>query len=199
MPLESRYPVILPSDSHITNLVIDLYYEREGHSGTLHVLSAIREKFWIIKGHATVRRRLSKCFTCRRWNSEVGEQVMAPLPKVRVTPSENDFMETACDYFGPILVKRGRSEEKIYGCMFSCMATRAVHIEMANSLDTLSFINVFQRFINRRGRPRKMYSDNGTNFTGLRENFVKGFKIGIKIRFVKLCSSKTLNGGFLCL
>ncbi|XP_077975594.1 uncharacterized protein LOC144431385 [Styela clava] len=87
MPLESRYSVILPSDSHITNLVIDLYYEREGHSGTLHVLSAIREKFWIIKGHATVRRRLSKCFTCRRWNSKVGEQVMAPLPKVRVTPS----------------------------------------------------------------------------------------------------------------
>ncbi|XP_077969292.1 uncharacterized protein LOC144423012 [Styela clava] len=176
LPLESRYPVILPSDSYVTNLVIDMYHEREGHSGTLHVLSAIREKFWIIKGHATVRRRLSKCFTCCRWNSKVGEQVMAPLPKVRVTPSDHAFMETACDYFGPILVKRGRSEEKRYGCMFSCMATRAVHIEIAKSLDTSSFINVFQRFINRRGRPRKMYSDNGTNFIGAERELREGIQ-----------------------
>ncbi|XP_077967709.1 uncharacterized protein LOC120346600 [Styela clava] len=176
--------------------VIDLYHEREGHSGTLHVLSAIREKFWIIKGHATVRRRLSKCFTCRRWNSKVGEQVMAPLPKVRVTPSEHAFMETACDYFGPILVKRGRSEEKRYGCMFSCMATRAVHIEIAYSLDTSSFINVFQRFINRLGRPRKMYSENGTNFIGAERELREGIQNWNQNQICKVMQQQNIEWWF---
>ena len=70
------------------------------------------------------------------------------------------------DYFGPILVKMGRSLEKRYGCIFTCLQTRAVHTEIAHSLNTDSFVMALLRFIGRRGKPSEIYSDNGSNFVG---------------------------------
>ncbi|XP_060607783.1 uncharacterized protein LOC132759922 [Ruditapes philippinarum] len=54
-------------------------------------------------------------------------------------------------------------EVKRYGCIFSCLTSRAVHLEVTHSLSTDSFIAASQRFISRRGLPKKIYSDNGTN------------------------------------
>lgn len=55
---------------------------------------------------------------------------------------------------------------KRYGVLFTCLALRAIHIEVASSLDTDSFINALRRFISRRGKVRELRSDNGTNFVG---------------------------------
>ena len=43
---------------------------------------------------------------------------------------------------------------------------RAVHIEVPQTLETDSFICAYQRFVSRRGKPKEIYSDNGTYFTG---------------------------------
>ena len=59
-------------------------------------------------------------------------QVMAPLPKCRITAGARPFTCTGVDYFGPIFVKAGRSHVKRYGCLFTCMASCAVHIEVAH-------------------------------------------------------------------
>ena len=50
--------------------------------------------------------------------------------------------------------------------LFSCSATRAVHLEMACSLSTTDFLNAFSRMVATRGRPEEVTSDNGTNFVG---------------------------------
>ena len=63
-------------------------------------------------------------------------------------------------------MKQGRSVVKRYGCIFTCLRIRAIHIEVIQSLDTDSFINALQRFICRRGEPKELRSDNGTNFIG---------------------------------
>ena len=70
------------------------------------------------------------------------------------------------DYFGPFLIKQKRSLVKRFGCLFTCLSMRAVHIEIANSLTADSFINALRRFIARRGKPDHIYSENGSNFVG---------------------------------
>ena len=89
---------------------------------------------------------------------------MANLPKERLTSGDPPFTNVGVDYFGPFYVRQGRSNVKRYGCLFTCLVVRAVHIEVVNSLDTDSFINALRRFINLRGCPTTVYSDNGTNF-----------------------------------
>ena len=93
-------------------------------------------------------------------------QRMASLPTERLTPEKPPFASVGVDYFGPLHVSQARSTVKRYGCLFTCMSSRAVHIEVAYSLDTESFLCAFSRFISRRGPVEKVFSDNGTNFTG---------------------------------
>jgi len=67
---------------------------------------------------------------------------------------------------GRIKVGIGNKREKRYICVFSCLKTRAVHLEVASNLETDAFLRVFTRMISRRGRPRLIISDHGTNFVG---------------------------------
>jgi len=89
---------------------------------------------------------------------------MANLLEDRLISDQPPFTNVGVDYFGPFEVKRGRSIVKRYGVMFTCLAIRAVHIEIADSLDTSSCINAIRRFSSRRGQVSIMRSDNGTNF-----------------------------------
>ena len=91
---------------------------------------------------------------------------MSTLPEMRVTPAQPAFSSVGIDHFGPIFVKVKRTTVKRYGCVFTCLTMRAVHIEIAHDLSTDSFIQSFVRFVSRRGAPTQVFSDNGTNFKG---------------------------------
>ena len=92
---------------------------------------------------------------------------MAPLPRPRLQ-SLRAFERVGVDYGGPFLTKQGRGKAKAkrYLCLFTCLATRAVHLDMSYSLDTASFINAFTRMVSRRGTHVHVISDNGTKFVG---------------------------------
>lgn len=55
---------------------------------------------------------------------------------------------------------------KAYVCVFVCMTTKALHLELVTSLTSEAFLAVFKRFVARRGRPLHLFSDNGTTFIG---------------------------------
>ena len=90
---------------------------------------------------------------------------MADLPKERIAPAP-PFTYCGVDYFGPFYIREGRKELKRYGALFTCLSSRAVHIETSNSLETDSFLNVLRRFITRSGPVCEIRSDQGTNITG---------------------------------
>ena len=91
---------------------------------------------------------------------------MAPLPEARLGTSLRCFAHCGVDFAGPFVVKLTRKvTAKRYLCLFTCASTRAVHLEIACSLDTASFLNAFARMVARRGKPEVMISDNGMNFT----------------------------------
>ena len=173
LPECSKNPMILPSNHHVTSLIISHFHIDNGHCGTLQVLSLIREKFWVLKGQSAIRKVLNKCMFCQRRRALPGSQYMADLPKCRLTPGKNVFHYTMVDYFGPITCRRNRTELKRYGCIFTCLSTRAVHIEAVDSLETSAFLMAFFKFCDLRGRPAHMFSDNATTFVGAQRELAK--------------------------
>ena len=104
---------------------------------------------------------------CREHNAKSDPPLTARLTQGRLQAFTPPFYNTSVDYFGPLLVQERRGAVKRYGCLFTCLVTRAVHLEIAHSLETDSFyIMALRRMMARRGKPRNIYSDNGTNFVG---------------------------------
>ena len=96
--------------------------------------------YWIVGGSSAVALYIARCVKCQKLRGTVEEQKMADLLLDRSEPTP-PFTFSAVDYFGPWIIKEGRREVKRYGVLFTCMGSRAVHLESANSLDTASFIN----------------------------------------------------------
>ena len=161
---DAKHPMILLSNSPISELLVRTIHQRCGHGGREQVLSRLQERYLIIHGNALIGRLLRSCVVCRRHGPV--QQKMADLPDDRVTPEKHPFCNTRVDYFGPILGKRGRGTMKRYGTLFTCLFSRAVHLEMSALLDTDAFINVLQGFIARRGQVQMIRSDDGTNLVG---------------------------------
>ena len=144
-----KFPVILPRDSHITMLIVQYFHERTRHQGKGMTLNEIRSNgFWVINGSSVVASVISSCVKCQKLRGAVQEQRMSDLPEDRLEATP-PFTYCAVDYFGPFIVKDGRKEMKRYGVLFTCMASRAIHLETANSLETDAFINALRRFISR--------------------------------------------------
>jgi hypothetical protein len=167
------HQIILPGTSHIARLIVSDYHNNCAHMGTEYVLSILRERYWIVSSRRLIKSVRYHCATCRLKFSTPMQQRMADLPSTRITSGQPPFSTVGIDYFGPILVKIGRSQVKRYGCLFSCLVTRAVHIEMADSLETSAFLNAFQRFLSRRPKPSHIISDNGSNFIGAKQEIRK--------------------------
>ncbi|MCG8034838.1 MAG: DUF1759 domain-containing protein, partial [Candidatus Thiodiazotropha taylori] len=164
-----RYPVILPRKCWVTRLIVKHYHEEGNHAtGTNQTLAALSTRYWILSGREVIREWERECAECRRRKSKPCSQIMAPLPTSRLKPSLRAFARSAVDFAGPFITVQGRGKrrEKRYLCLFTCFATRAVHLEMAYGLDTNSFLNAFYRMASRRGLPEEIFSDNGTNFKG---------------------------------
>ena len=164
VPLEVKHPLILPKKSHISDLIVRYFHESVGHHqgrGVTH--NTIRQAgYWIVDGRSTVARTISRCVTCRRFRGQLQTQKMSDLPEERVTQAA-PFHYTGMDVFGPFYVKEGRKTLKRYGLIFTCLASRAVHLETLNTMETDSFISALRRFIKRRGKVRELRSDQGPN------------------------------------
>lgn len=161
-----KFPIVLPKKGHITDLIMRHCHEQVEHQGRGMTLNEIHSRgFWVIGGSTAVARCISNCVTCCKLRGTAQQQRMADLPVDRVEPAP-PFTYCAVDYFGPWIVQEGRKEIKRYGVIFTCMASRAIHLESSNTMDTHSFVNALRRFICRRDPIRQLRSDQGTNFVG---------------------------------
>ena len=177
-------------------MLIRLHHEREGHSGTSHVLNCMRKSFWILRGRAAVRRVLHACFKCRLWSTGVGAQRMTNLPEARVTAGRPPFTATGLDLMGPLNAKQGRNTVKRYVVIFTCMASHGVHLEIAQSLEASAFIQTFRRVTCRWTTPKFMFSDNSTNFKGAERELNNGIKAWNRQQFQNVIAQDDIKWNF---
>lgn len=161
-----KRPIILPRNHHITWLIVDFYHRKFHHHHNEIVVNEIRQRYCITGMRALVRQICKNCQKCKNQRVIPSPPEMGNLPAERITAFTRPFTFTGIDYFGPIEVVVGRRREKRWAVLFTCMTVRAVHIELTPSLTTDSFLLVLKQFISRRGVPRRIFSDNATNFRG---------------------------------
>ena len=178
IPQEAKYPLIIPKSTVVSKPI----YSEDPQSyrapiGRITVIAELRQKYWIIGDNPLIKQILFKCVLCRKYQARKMHQKMADLPSDRLTPDEPPFSRVGMDYFGPFNVKRGRVTVKRYGVIYTCLSSRAVHLEIAYSIETDSCIHAIRRFIARRGVVKSIISDNGTNLVGanreLKEEILK--------------------------
>lgn len=106
------------------------------------------------------------CTTCLRTYARTATQ---QLPSFRIKPRA-PFTIVGADFAGPLQLRRGNPHKptivKAYVCLFICLKTKAVHLELVGDLTTAAFIACLRSFTARRGRPAQLLTDNGTNFVG---------------------------------
>ena len=154
---------LLDHKSQLSRLIMTKSHNVD-HSGIDRTLQRSRTIAWISRGRVVAKTVVNQCFECKRRNKVVSEQVMAPLPLERVQPS-NPFKSTAVDLFGPISIRdtvKKRVCKETYGVVFCCMVTSAVHLEVAETYNTDSFIQCLRRFMLLRGTPEYIQCDPGT-------------------------------------
>ena len=132
-PLEDwvKHPIILPRSSRITRLIVLHLHYQWCCASVERTLAQFRQLYWAPGGRAAVRSALSHCTKCKRRNAQRQIPLMAALPADRVAPSQPAFTITGVDFFGPLTVVIHRRSHKRHGCLFTCMTTRAVHIEVS--------------------------------------------------------------------
>eukprot|EP00117_Sycon_ciliatum_P016997 scpid5959/ scgid16188/ len=166
LPFDVRFPILLPRKHPTTRLIVKDCHEQRHHGGTNETLAALSDHYLVEAAREEIRDWEKDCMVCRRLKARAGEQIMAPLPAKRLCEPLRAFSRVAVDYGGPFetMQGRGKTRHKRYLCLFTCLLTRAVHLEMAYALDANSFLNAFNRMANRRGCPMEVLSDNGGNF-----------------------------------
>ncbi|XP_074101318.1 uncharacterized protein LOC141528923 [Cotesia typhae] len=164
-----KHPAILPRDAALSKLIISDAHQRTMHGGTQLTLAYTRQRYWILGGRQPVRTQILKCLKCARHRGIRAQQLMGQLPAPNVTPG-SAFAHTGVDYAGPVQIKttniRGSRTYKGWICVFVCLASSAVHLELVSNYSSSGFIAALHRFTSRRGLCTALYSDCGTTFQG---------------------------------
>ena len=164
-------------------MIIQHYHSKIKHQGRHITLGAIRNAgIYIHGGNKLVRKVIHNCVLCRKLRAPTEHQLMSDLPSDRLAEVPL-FTHTGMDAFGPFQIAEGtttrrtQSTKKVWAIIFTCLSSRAIHLEMLPSMDTSSFKNAFRRFVSIRGDCKHLRSDRGSNFILARTMDQKSFSI----------------------
>ncbi|XP_063892244.1 uncharacterized protein LOC110380377 isoform X2 [Helicoverpa armigera] len=164
-----KHPILLCCKHHITKLIFHKYHYDLLHAGPQLLIASIRQMYWPLGGRNLSKSVVKHCIKCFKFKCQNVQPVMGQLP-VNRTQLEFPFLNSSVDYAGPILIAdrkgRGCKLVKAYLCIFVCLAVKAVHIELVTDLTKEGYMAALNRFVARRGKPKSILSDNGTNFVG---------------------------------
>ncbi|XP_063366810.1 uncharacterized protein LOC134655289 [Cydia amplana] len=176
IPFDARHPLLLPNTGNFVKILILHYHKENSHAppGALH--SILAREFWILSVRRLINNIVFKCLPCYRLNAIAKQPFMGDLPKDRVTAARA-FKGVGTDFAGPFYTKvqavRNRKLVKTYLCIFVCLATKAVHLEVVSDLTTEAFLAALTRFASRRGSPSLIRSDCGRNYVGADNHLIE--------------------------
>ena len=164
---DAKQPIVLDAGNTFVKLFLRHTHLKDHHQDIDYLRSKVQELYAILKLRSTLRSIKSNCFLCRKFCAATIQPIMADLPKERLAYQSPPFNNIGVDHFGSFYVTVRRTTERRWRFLFTCLTTRAIHVEVVPSMDTSSCVMGFERFVSRRGTPAMIWSDNGTNFIGV--------------------------------
>lgn len=166
---DQKHPVIISGKCHFAKLLVDHYHKSYIHLGPSALQAVLQSKYWIVSARRLIRRCVFNCITCYKSNRTPQPPLMGNLPTFRLEDGQV-FKHVGVDFGGPFVIRESSRRKSVLGkcylCLFICMTTKAVHLEVVSRCSTEAFLACLDRFIARRGKPSYVYSDCGTNFVG---------------------------------
>jgi hypothetical protein len=162
LPYNTRFPIILSSETIFTKLLVQSAHREHEHGvGVNNVKAKLKEAYHIIGLEPYLRTLRSECRICIRKRAKPFKQRIANLPSYRFEEPLRAFIKMGLDFAGPYEIKVGRAKArpKYYILLFTCLQTRAVHLEVTPAMDTNGVVLAFDRFIAYRGCPTDFLSD----------------------------------------
>ena len=189
LPYSATRPIILPK-SEISNKIVLNYHIKNNHCGHSNTAYHLQRLYKIEGGRQTIRRVL---YTCPRVNCLrliPLQQTLSPLPATRLDPAEEGkggfyaFQNASLDFAGYFLVKHEcqfeecphPSVEKVYCALYTCFLTRGCTLVCITNLGTESFLQSLIQFISRRGKPNRIYADNGAQIRRGEREIIRLYK-----------------------
>ena len=153
--------------SNLASLIILNSHNATLYAGPNHILALVRTKYWLPNCGIFIRKLVKKCVSCCRFQTRAINPLLDELLKERIDMQTWAFRDVRVDFGGLFLCKTdGSKEAKVYMSLFICFASRAVHLELVSHLSSQAFIAALRRFDSGWGCPIRIFSDNGTIFTG---------------------------------
>ena len=170
LTFDEKFPILLPK-CHFSLLIVREKHAQLKHAGVSQMITAVRNHYWVIGLRSLARKVKGECLSCKRVDARACQEPMAPLMEARLKKAPA-FNTTGLDYAGPVYCKDFPGE-KFYILLFTCAVTRAVHLELVNSLSLTHFLLAFRRFVSRRGLPKTVFSDNAKTFKSASTELLK--------------------------
>ena len=182
--------------SAFAKLVVQYHHNRH-HRDVDTIVTLVRREVWPIKVRKIASALDSKCVDCKIKRKQPMGQSMGELPSYRseMLPA---FAIVSMDLFGPMevkddVIKRGPKRiKKVWGVLYTCVSTRAVHLDIAIDYSTKSVLHTLRRVMAVRGDIRKVISDTGTQLVGASREIIEWRKGWDEDELVRFGSSRSL-------
>ena len=173
LPGETKRPIILPKKNSIVEDYVLSKHRLLGHCYPGYMLYFLRRQFRVLGSKREIQRILNLCRKRNCLKPQLLAQRLAPLPTARID-EYSPWEKVASDFFGPFITCHEckihncphEQKTKAWGCIFTCLQTRAIHLELVEDMTTATFLKAFIRMTSRRGMPNFVWSDNAKTYKG---------------------------------
>ena len=177
---DQMHPTILHRKDSLTTLIARHVHHKNMHVGPTGLMGILNLDYHIIGVKALAKDISKTCITCQKIYARTTDQIMGQLPPQRACPAP-PFTATGADFAGPFTLRKGHTRKPVwikgYVCLFVCLTTKSIHLELVMDLSTEAFLAALKRFVARRGRPSTLMTDNGTNFVGARRELSELYQL----------------------
>jgi hypothetical protein len=158
---DERRPLLLPSKYLLTQLLAREYHRQATHSGPKRKFALMARRYSLPL--SAVKNVTYKCMHCRERTPIPAKYPQAALHENRLQAWTYAFHDTGMDHFGPFEVQRAK---KVWALLLICLTRGTVHCKSVYTLSVDSHLNALDIFVARRGKPKRIRSDQRRTFIG---------------------------------